>query len=87
MAAPSTNNATADNAAVTANAPLPAASTAATAAAATVSAAAAAASNVWPNTRDSYELREVIGNILVVRHAPYTPARTARRALDGVFAM
>jgi len=31
-------------------------------------AAAAAASNVWPNTRDSYELREVIGNLIFLSH-------------------
>lgn len=50
MAAPlGTNTADADVAAV--NAPL----------AAAVSAATSAAANVWPNTRDSYELREVIG--------------------------
>lgn len=30
-------------------------------AAAAAAATTAAASNVWPNTRDSYELREVIG--------------------------
>lgn len=56
MAAPSTNNTTAaaDNATVTINVPLTAA--------ASTAAAAGAASNVWPNTRDNYELREVIGN-------------------------
>jgi len=64
---PSTNyTAVADNAAVTTNAPLTAAVSAATAT------AAAAASNVWPNTRDSYELREVIGNLISVIFVIYS---------------
>lgn len=65
MAAPSTNSTinavAADNGApVVTNAPL---ATIGTAAAAVAAAAATAASNVWPNTRDSYELREVIGKL------------------------
>lgn len=52
MAAPPTNSSAVDSNAA-ANAPLAAAVSAAT-----------AASNVWPNTRDSYELREVIGTFL-----------------------
>lgn len=61
MAAPSTTTAAAavpDNGSiVTTNAPLSVLGAAA---------ASAAAFNVWPNTRDSYELREVIGNLITV---------------------